>query len=60
MLSTSFLCNSDGSEEMSPSELLKTDMGGKVITHMILPTMVKHTSFKLYKVAKRIQVWVGK
>ena len=45
---------------MSPSELLKTDMGGKVITHMILPTMVKHTSFKLYKVAKRIQVWVGK
>lgn len=46
----------DGTSKVSASQLLGTDMSGKVVTHMVLPKMAKNTSVRLYKVAKRIQV----
>ncbi|WAR26952.1 XDH1-like protein [Mya arenaria] len=46
---------SDNKVSVTPSQLLKTDMKGKVLTNLVLPVADSNTVVKFYKVAKRIQ-----
>ncbi|XP_052261039.1 uncharacterized protein LOC127865162 isoform X4 [Dreissena polymorpha] len=45
----------NGSTSVTANQLLATDMTGKVLTHVILPSFSANTVVKFYKVAKRSQ-----